>query len=495
LLLALLTAVGAGVALERSGAIGDEPRKAVDPAALRHAESLSEAFHAASEIAMPSVVTIRSRTKAQPVTRGGRQVPRGENPFKGTPFEDFFNGKNFEDMVPDQMPRQGMGSGVIIDSSGIVLTNNHVVEGADEVIVHLADGREFKADDIKTDDQTDLALVRIKGAGNLPAATLGDSDKLRIGDWVIAIGNPFELEQTVSAGIISGVGRELGSVRRARFLQTDAAINPGNSGGPLVNLKGEVVGINTAIATDNGRFQGVGFAIPVNTAKWIAGHLREKGSVQRAYLGVALEEMDPELAQQFGTKADGGVLVAQVFPDSPAAKAGFKPGDVVTSFDGQKVKDRNDLQSMVERASLDSKHTLEVLRDGKTVTLEVTAKAMPKDFGTLERPGRIGRGNNDDPAAYKAEQLGLEVSELSPEMAKQLGFENETGVVISDVERGTVGFDKGLRAGMMILQINKKPVKSLDEFKAALEGVSTKEGVLLLVRTPNGANRFVLLKD
>ena len=239
--LALLAAFGTGGLLMRSGAIGQEAKKEVNPQALRFAQELSSAFSNAAEIAMPCVVTIHSQTKTHTVAHnrngdghGESPFGRGENPFKGTPFEDLFNGRNPEGLTPQMPRREGMGSGVIIDRKGIVLTNNHVVEGADEVTVRLADGREFKGEDIKTDVHTDLAVIHIQGAGTLPALALGDSDKLKIGDWVIAIGNPFGFEQTVSSGIISGVGRELGhSASRARFLQTDAAINPGNSGGPL----------------------------------------------------------------------------------------------------------------------------------------------------------------------------------------------------------------------------------------------------------------------
>ena len=219
-----------------------------------------------------------------------------------------------------------MGTGVIVDKSGIVLTNNHVVNGADEVTVHLADGREFKAEEIKTDEQTDLAVLRIRGAGSLlEAATLGNSDDMQIGDWVLAVGNPFELEQTVSAGIISGKGRELGSVQRAKFLQTDAAINPGNSGGPLVNLEGEVIGINTAIASNTGGYQGIGFAIPSNKAKWVMNQLIKKGAVERAYLGVKIERRRASgVAEKLGVKPGEGVLVYEVMPKSPAAEAGFQ---------------------------------------------------------------------------------------------------------------------------------------------------------------------------
>ncbi len=300
------------------------------------------------------MVTISSKSKAQPARR--MQVPngpKGANPFKGTPFEDFFN--NNPDLgaeSPHRMPRrEGTGSGVIVDKSGIVLTNNHVVDGADEVMVKLADGREFKAEDIKTDPQTDLAVLRIKGAGTLPAASLGNSDDLEIGDWVIAIGNPFGLDHTVSAGIISGKGRELASTR-AKFLQTDAAINPGNSGGPLVDLNGEVIGINTAIASNSGSFAGIGFAIPSNTVGWVMNQLIKRGSVERAYLGVAIGEVSGDLAEKLGGHKGEGVLVSEVFPESPAAVAGVHEGDIIVKFGDQKIHGPGELQELVERVPM-----------------------------------------------------------------------------------------------------------------------------------------------
>jgi serine protease Do len=498
-LLALVAAVGLGVVIERTSATVGEARKEVNPTAVRQAQELSEAFHNAAEVAMPSVVTIRSRSKAQPVAKSGPRTPggpRGENPFKGTPFEDFFNERGGEGgMAIPQPRREGMGSGVIIDSSGIVLTNNHVVEGADEVVVHLADGREFKADEIKTDEQTDLAVIRIKGAGQLPAARLGDSDKLRIGDWVMAIGSPFELDQTVSAGIISGVGRELSSIRRAKFLQTDAAINPGNSGGPLINLHGEVIGINTAIATNSGSFNGIGFAIPSNLATWVTGHLIKQGSVQRAYLGVELNEMSPDLAERFGVRYGEGVLISQVFPNTPAEAAGFKRRDVITKFAGQKVKDRGELQALVERVDVDKPQEVEVLREGKTETLHVTPKAMPKQFGSVDLKRSPERGSAADPSSYNAEELGVEVADLTADRAEALGYEADGGVLITKVDADKVAYEKGLRAGMLVLDVGKSSVKNVEEFKTALKGQSLKEGIDLLVRVPNGGNRFVLLKD
>ncbi len=490
----LLTAVGLGTALQRNGAVGDEPRKEVNPTAVRRAEELSEAFHNAAEATMPSVVTVRSKTKAHPVAKSkGNRGEQGPNPFKGTPFEDLF-GRNLEDFNPHQGPRQGMGSGVIIDSSGIVLTNNHVVEGADEVTVRLADGREFKAEDIKTDEQTDLAVLRIKGAGSLPAATMGNSDKMRIGDWVIAIGNPFEHEQSVSAGIISGTGRELDSVRRVKFLQTDAAINPGNSGGPLVNLNGDVVGINTAIASTNGSFAGIGFAIPINQAKWVMGQLIKQGSVQRAYLGVSIGDITPDLASKLGARRGEGVLVSEVFPNSPAAEAGFEAGDVILKFAGQKVKDTRELQSLVERADLGSKQAVEVLRDGKTVTLHVTAKALPKGFGVASQDGQPKHESRDDHSAFEAKDLGIEVSELTTERAEELGFTGYSGVVITKVDPNSPAAEIGVRAGMMITKADKKTIKTVEDFQTAIKGESLKDGILLHVRTRQG-NRIVLLKE
>jgi serine protease Do len=494
--LALVAALGLGAALQRSGAIGDEPRnKEINPTALRHAEELSDAFANAAQVAMPSVVTIRSKTKPHALARG-RSVPKGENPFKGTPFEDLFDGRGFENFGPQITPRrEGMGSGVIIDSTGIVLTNNHVVDGADEVVVHLADGRQFKGENIKTDEHTDLAVIHISGAGTLPAAKLGDSDKSKIGDWVMAIGNPFGFEQTVSSGIISGLGRELGEGGRARFLQTDAAINPGNSGGPLINLRGEVIGINTAIASNNGSFNGLGFAIPVNTAKWVTTQLVGKGKVDRAFLGIGLEEISPELAEQLGVRHGEGVLVAEVFPKTPASEAGFEVGDVVTKFGDQKVKDHAELRGLVERVAVDTPQDVEILRNGKAMTLHVTPKALPKQFGIAERPQRSGRADSGEAATYEDEELGIEVADLTSDQSAALGYKGQSGVLITKVDPDKVAADRGLAAGMLILKAGKKSVKNVFDFKAAVKGESLKSGILLLVRNPKGVNAFIVLKE
>ena len=244
---------------------------------------------------------------------------------------------------------------MIVDPSGIILTNNHVVAGGGQVMVRLHDGREFKAVDIKTDPKSDLAILRIEGAGTLPAARLGDSNKVEVGDWVLALGEPFGLEGTVTAGIVSAKGRGLGITDREDFLQTDAAINPGNSGGPLVNLDGEVIGINTAISTNNGGYQGVGFAIPIDLAKWVGGQLEQSGRVHRAYLGVMIQPVTQPLAEQFKVKVNTGVLIAEVQPDSPAAKAGLKAGDVVLQFAGRPVSNPRRVAGVC-RAVQDRRH-------------------------------------------------------------------------------------------------------------------------------------------
>jgi len=493
--LLILGLLVAGLALPGVWAVRNAPRTdyawaqdapAAEPAGIAGAESLSRLFRAAAKQVLPTVVKIR--TAARPKVIEEEEIPF-DNPFKGTPFEDFFDDEFHGFRIPRQLPgREGLGSGVIIDPKGVILTNNHVVAGADEVIVELADGRQFRATDIKTDEQTDLAVVRIKPDSPLPAAKLGDSNSLDIGDWVLAIGCPFELDLTVSAGIISGKGRALAAGRRTNFLQTDAAINPGNSGGPLVNLRGEVVGINTAIASRTGGYQGVGFAIPINVAKWVASQLIEKGKVERAYLGVVIGKMDAPLARKLGVESGKGVLVSEVMKGTPAAAAGVQVGDVIVAFAGQPVSTPRQLQELVERSPIGSTQRMDILRDGKPLSLSVKLEALPEDFelaaGPQGAPGMTRYHNKD---------LGLGVTELTGQLARQLGYEGLSGVVVSDVEPGSLAAAAGIREGMLILRVGKKPVKSVAEFRQALQGESLEEGILLLLRTEQG-NRFVVLQ-
>lgn len=466
---------------------------------LMHANALSRAFRNAAESATPSVVVVRSETKAKKVSadrRPKQPEQNGENPFKGTPFENFFKdgvpeGFDFQQQEGGQMqPRSGVGSGVIVDAEGLVLTNNHVVAGADEVTVELPDGREFRATEIKTDPDSDLAVIKLENAHDLPVAKLGDSDKLEIGDWVIAIGNPFELETTVSAGIISGKGRELGSIRRAKFLQTDAAINPGNSGGPLVNLSGEVIGINTAIASNTGAYQGVGFAIPINLAKWVSGQLIAKGSVERGFLGVSIGPLSNEMATQLGLKSRKGVLVTEVMAGTPASAAGVQELDVITAFDDEAVDGPRSLQEVVEKSAIGKPHKLTVLRDGRSLSLSIAVKPLPNKV--VRRDGAGGRKlSADDEETFYSEAFGIEVRDKAslPEAV----YEGFDGVVVGRVDNEGVAAEAGIGPGVLVRKVGKTPVTTIAEFTEAIEKESPDDGVLLQVRTPRG-NSVILLK-
>jgi serine protease Do len=493
--LAIIAAVGLGGTIWQS-VIGQDSTPGSDPNGVAKAESLSRAFRAAAKKVIPTVVKVTSTTKPRVIDEERGDMSR-ENPFKGTPFEDFFNddgslGRRFRYRVP---PREGLGSGVIIDRKGVILTNNHVVAGADKVTVELADGREFEATEIKTDELTDLAVLRIDVKEPLPAARLGDSGSLEIGDWVLAVGNPFDMDHTVSAGIISGKGRSLRSGKRAgkraEFLQTDAAINPGNSGGPLVNLNGEVVGINTAIASNTGGYQGIGFAIPANLAKWVSSQLIEGGSVQRAYLGIGIDDTNDKLGQRLGVGRLKGVLVRALYHNSPAAAAGFQLGDVVVAFAGNPVGNARELQETVERSPIGSRQKVDIVRDGKRTTLKVVVKPLPDGLGLGSAPSRVRGG--PDSSGFISRELGLEVDELTADAARELGSRGSSGVLITGVAPRGTAYRAGLQQGMLIVEVEQKLVKSVAEFEAALKGRSLSDGVLLKIRTRDGI-QYVLLQ-
>jgi serine protease Do len=398
--------------------------------------------------------------------------------------------KDFHGM-PD-MPHgvSGSGSGVIVDPSGIILTNNHVVAGGGEVTVRLSDGREFKAAEIKTDPKTDVAIVHIRtGDGGLPAARLGRSSEVEVGDWVLALGQPFGLEGTVTAGIVSAKGRGLGITDREDFIQTDAAINPGNSGGPLVNLDGEVIGINTAISTNSGGYQGVGFSVPIDLAKWVGGQLEQNGSVHRAYLGVLIQPVTQDVAEQFKVKVHNGVMVREVRDNTPAAKAGLQPGDVILQFAGQPVNDTRELQSIVEKSSIGSSQPMVLLRDGKQITIKVTCNELPADAAASARPSIHGGGGSRS----SFDQLGIQAEALTSSLAEQLGVKADSGVVITAVQPGSPAAMAGLAKGMVITHANRKPVKSPADLQKVLESKSLGEGLMLVVRTEEG-NRMVMLR-
>jgi serine protease Do len=370
-----------------SSLLAQDPQEVSE--AVGQAKSLSTAFRKAAEATMPSVVMIVASPSPDQRIREFRELLNDPR-FRRLLPEDFDLEQQFdedrESMLPPGYDSQ-VGSGIVIDSSGVILTNNHVIEGAGTVTVRFGDGREVKATEIKTDPKSDLAIIRIPATSDLKAARMGDSSELQIGDWVIAIGSPFELEMTVSAGIISGLisggiggqGRGLGEMQRGSLLQTDAAINPGNSGGPLVNLDGEVVGINMAIASNTGGYQGIGFAIPVNRAKWVADELVKHGTVRRAYMGIRIDELGPAAAEALQLPPRSGVFVADVLPGGSADDAGLKINDVITEFAGRRVRGPRELQDLVEQKPVDSQQTLAVIRRGELVRLQVTLKPYPLD--------------------------------------------------------------------------------------------------------------------
>jgi serine protease Do len=480
-----------GAALMAAVAQWGPNQQAVAVPSVRDAQQLSQVFRSVSAEALPSIVSIETTTKARPVDM---QSPLDD---ENSPFREFFrDDPRFREffrqprrgMVPR---RQGAGSGFIIDASGVIMTNNHVVSGADVVRVKLYDGREFVAKEIKADPRTDVAILRIEGAGPLHALKLGDSRAMEVGDWVLAFGSPFGLETTVTQGIISGKSRSRGGqiADREDFLQTDAAINPGNSGGPLVNLNGEVIGINTAIASASGGYDGIGFAVPTHIAGWVGDQLVKNGSVKRGYLGTAIASVDANTAQQFKVAVREGAIIREVRPNSPADKAGVEPGDVILLLNGEKVSDPPSLQGIVERLEIGTAYPLEVLRDGKKQTLKVTIEEMPTEY-TAQR----GESSAPDRTDKSFDSLGLEVRPLTKELSKQLGLTNATGVVVTGVKEDGPTALAGIKQGDIIERVGSTPVTTVEEFQKAVAGLSLKEGIVLHLRNADG-RRYVIVQE
>ena len=488
LIAAPLTLAAAGFSI---GAVPSAPTKSskmpVVPAnTLEVADSLSNAFRNVASHVLPSVVAIENRPdstwqSAQDQSKGG--AFEGSNPFKGTPFEEMFRerGGTTPRRGPNQSPPSHGGIG-----SGVVLTNNHVVAGGGKVIVKTQDGREFIATEVLTDPSTDIAVVKFDGDSNLVAASIGDSDHMEVGDWVVALGQPFGLESTVTAGIVSAKNRGIGITDRENFIQTDAAINPGNSGGPLVNLRGEVIGINTAIHSQGGGNNGVGFAVPSNLAQWVSNQLVSTGRVQRSYLGVSIQPVSYELGTQLGVAPKSGVAVTSVFPDTPAAKSGLKPGDVITKFGGISVTTPQQLQLAVERSPMGESLTVNIVRDGQAMELTYLPETVPGDFGAVATKASVQEG-------VKLKSLGLEISSLSQEVAKQLGLQDQSGVVITSVQNDSAAQSAGLEPGLVIVQVNRQDVSTVEEFEKMV-AVDDDGSILLLVRNGQGS-RFVIINQ
>jgi serine protease Do len=490
---ALLFGIAAGVFLAGPVLQGQSP---VPP-------SVSKEYGSYRDIVknvLPAVVMIESKAKA-PARRPGtrrRGSPFGDEqripPELRRFFEDLPKPEQFGD-EDDESPNVGLGSGFVVDPKGVILTNYHVVEGADEVDVYFKNDRKISSRDIKTDPKTDLAIIRVDAKEPLKALELGDSGQMEIGDRVLAVGAPFGLSGSVTSGIVSAKGRSLHMNMYEDFIQTDAAINPGNSGGPLINLEGQVIGINSAIKSRTGGFQGVGMAISSNLAKNIMQQLLKTGAVHRGYLGVQIKDLtDPALAKRLGVPGEGGVLVTQVFPDSPSDKAGLKEGDVITGLAGKPVKESRELQNVVAGLTTGKAVDLAVIRDGKEKTLQVKIAEQPKEFGTTaEAPSpREGRSERD---TVSLDKYGLEVMDLTPELADQLGYkESASGALIAQVERNSPAAEAGLRRGMLITKVEKQTVKSARDLRDKLKKDGGDEGVLVQVQSPQGGSTFVLLK-
>lgn len=468
LLAVLLTVVLlGGLAHAESSRPEPSPAPAGSPAAHTSAPPeippSSELFAVVAERAIPSVVNIAS----------SRKIAISEpffNPFYGDPFWRRFFGEEFGRRAPRREEREfGQGSGVIVSSDGYIVTNNHVVEGAEELVVHLTDKRRFKAKLIGSDPRTDVAVIKIEATG-LPALSWGDSSKLRVGEIVMAIGNPFGLTQTVTMGIISAVGRaNVGIVDYEDFIQTDAAINPGNSGGALVNLKGELIGIPTAIFSQTGGYMGIGFAIPSNMARNVMNSLLQHGKVIRGWIGISVQELTPELAEEFGITDTKGVLIADVLEDGPAAQAKLKRGDVITAYDGKPVSDPTQLRILVAETAPGKAVTLSIVRNNQPRDVTVTVGELPKE------------GAEAEPFAQEEHPLaGISVEPVPPGRGGRRG-----GVLVTEVDPGSAAAQAGLRPGDIIREINRKPVRSVEDFERLASQIGSKERALLLVTRGN----------
>jgi len=423
-------------------------------------QDTGKAFTAVSKEVLPTVVSIST-------SKIIKRSPR-EDDMWGPIFRDFF-GRDFPSQLPQTQKLQGLGSGVIVSKDGYILTNNHVIENADDIKVTLYDNRHFEAEIVGTDPLTEVAVVKIKGE-DLPVARLGDSEKLEVGEWVLAIGNPLQLSSTVTAGIVSAKGRAIGIIQDEdreqiggsyaieNFIQTDAAINPGNSGGALVNLKAEVIGINTAIATRTGYYQGYGFAIPINLAKKIMNDLIKQGYVVRAWLGISMEPINEAMAERFGLDRPKGVLIRQILNDSPAQKAGLKTLDVLLKVDNKDISQSNEVQNIIALKNPGDIVTLTILRDGKQKEVQVK-------LGQRE----TGRETASKTADEDLPELGLEVQNLTDEIRSQLDYyKNDEGVLVTNVDLYSAAYDARISKGDLIFRIEDQPVRSVSEYRKAL---------------------------
>jgi serine protease Do len=430
---------------------------------------IPENFSTLVDTVSPAVVHIRVQKAVKAGTSEFRQFknhPWGGNDWDKDLFDRFFGGKN-----PHEFKQRGMGTGFIIDKDGYIVTNNHVVQSAEKIKVVLKNEREFDAEVIGRDPQTDLALIKIDVKEDLPAVRLGSSDILQVGEWVAAIGSPFGLEQTVTAGIVSAKGRVIGSGPYDNFIQTDASINPGNSGGPLINMKGEVVGINTAIIAGG---QGIGFAIPIDLANNIIEQLKANGEVTRGWLGITIQDLKGDLAEYHNLKDKSGVLVAEVIPGDPADKAGIKAKDIIIEVNGEKVMTSRELTAKAAELTVGETATVTVLRDGKQKTVDVEVGKRPMSLADAGAPRK------DQETEY-----GFEVADLTPTMARDLNVADDKGVVVVGVKADSKAEQAGIQKGDLIKEVNHQDVESVSDFKKLIRNYKNADGIALLVKRMN----------
>jgi serine protease Do len=451
--------------------VSGSPAWAAKPAAGNPGKPFS--FADLAEKWGPTVVNI-STTQTVKSNRG----LYGNIPRQFFDHDDFFR-RFFGDIPDREYKRSSLGSGFIISGDGFILTNNHVVAKADKIKVKVASGKEYDAEVKGRDPNTDLALIKIKAEDTLPSVRLGDSDKLRVGDWVFAIGNPFGLDHTVTAGIVSAKGRVIGAGPYDNFIQTDASINPGNSGGPLFNLDGEVVGINTAIVAQG---QGIGFAVPVNLAKDVVKDLKTKGHVTRGWLGLSIQDITPDMAENLKLKDRRGAIVGQVFPGDPADKAGIKTGDIILEIDGRKIENTNELLRIVAALPVGKKVEIIVLRNGRELRQQLVVGER-KDAREITGDSQTN------------EQLGLTVQEISPEMTRILKLKEKGGVVVTAVKPDSPAEDAGLKVNDVILQVNRVRVESLKDFTDELARTAREETVMFLIKRDDAALFVTLRRD
>ena len=425
-------------------------------------------FADVAEAVSPAVVNVRTEKTVQ---GGGPVFRHFQGPFgQEDPFRDFFE-RFFGDKPRREFKQRSLGSGFCIDKEGYIVTNNHVIENADEIKVRLKGGKEYDAEIVGRDSKTDIALIKVASWKGCEAVKLGDSDSLKVGEWVVAIGSPFGLEHTVTAGIVSAKGRVIGTGPYDDFIQTDASINPGNSGGPLINMKGEVVGINTAIFSRTGGNIGIGFAIPINMARGIVEQLKTTGSVTRGWLGVSIQDLTPELAEYYGVKDGKGALVGEVFEGDPADKAGIKAKDVIIAVDGDKVEDSRDLSQRIAQVSVGQKITLKVIRKGKERKFSVKIAKRTEEKETLASKKPVEEA-----------ELGMTVSPLTPDLAREFAVSEDEGVVVVSVEKDSPADKADVQPGDLILEMDHEPIKDMEDYQSQIKNAKEGDTISLLVK-------------